>query len=57
MTKQDLKHALISLILGVLTMAIVQLLEGLADLAKSWIATPTGGVTASAVYLKFKHFI
>jgi len=57
MTRQDFKHALISLVLGVLTMAIIQLLEGLIDIAQTWIATPAGGVMTSSVYLKFKHFI
>lgn len=57
MTRDDLKHALISLVLGVLTMAAMKLVEGLLDIAQAWLAGLSGGVTTSAVYLKFKHFI
>lgn len=57
MTKQDLKHAVISLVLGILTMAAMQLVEGLLQIAQDWISTLGGGVTASSVYLKFKHFV
>lgn len=57
MTKQDLKHALISLVLGILTMAAMQLIEGLLHIAQAWLSSVAGGATASTVYLKLKHFV
>lgn len=57
MSKQDLKHAVISLVLGILTMAAMQLIEGLLNIAQAWLSSVAGGVTASSVYLKFKHFV
>lgn len=55
MTKAQLKSALISLALGILTMVITSLLEGLLKILKEWVATGAGGLVATSTYL-IKHY-
>lgn len=51
MTKEQIKQALISIVIGALTIALVDLLQGLLDFLKTWMIQGTGGVVASATYL------
>jgi len=55
MTKAQLKQALISLLLGIATMVITSLLEGLLGIVKAWLAQGAGGIVASSTYI-VKHF-
>ena len=55
MTKAQLKSALISLVLGVITIAVSSLLEGLIKILKEWMVAGAGGSVASATYL-IRHF-
>lgn len=57
MTNADLKHALISLLLGVLTMASMQLLNGLIHILQQWVVAGTGGAMSTVSYLYNKHLI
>ena len=52
MTKDDLKHALISLVLGILITALTSLLTGLMGILQHWIADLAGGATATISYLQ-----
>ena len=51
MTTDDLKHALISLVLGVLTMAAMQFLNGVIHILQTWLVGATGGTVAAVSYL------
>lgn len=55
MTKAQLKSALISLVLGVITIAVSSLLEGLIKILKEWMVAGAGASVASATYL-VRHF-
>lgn len=57
MSKQDLKHAIISLVLGVLTIALTDLLNGFLGILKEWLITSAGGAVTTGAYLKMKHFL
>lgn len=57
MTQQDLKHALISLAVGVLTMALTQLVTGTLHIFTQWLGTLAGGTAASTAYLHIKGFV
>ena len=50
MTKQQLKQAIISVVIGAITIALVDLLEGLLGIAQSWLAEGTGGAVAGTRY-------
>lgn len=55
MTKEQLKSALISLLLGILTMVITSFLEGLLKIVKEWMVIGTSGTVASITYIA-RHF-
>jgi hypothetical protein len=55
MTKEQLKSALISLVLGVITIALSSLLEGLIKILKEWMIQSAGGGVASITYL-YRNF-
>ncbi len=55
MTKEQLKQALISILIGALTIFLVNLLEGLLGFLKDWMASGAGGVVATARYF-IKNF-
>lgn len=52
MNKSQIKQALISILIGALTIFLTQLLEGLLGFIKEWMTYGTGGVVAAAVHLK-----
>ncbi len=51
MTKEDLKHALISLILGIVTMAAMNLVNGLLHIFQQWLTTFASGTVTVTTYL------
>lgn len=55
MTKAQVKSAVISLLVGIATMVVTTLLEGLLNIMKEWVAQGAGGVVATATYLA-RHF-
>lgn len=55
MTKDDLKHAIISLCIGVLTTAGISIINGLAHLALQWLSGIAGGTAATTSYLIQKY--
>ena len=57
MSKQDLKHALISLAIGVLTMCLTQFVTGALHIVTEWLTGLAGGATTTVSYLKTKHLI
>lgn len=57
MTQQDLKHALISLVLGVLITALSSLVLGALHIFADWLAGLAGGATTTTAYLHYKHFL
>lgn len=57
MNKQDIKHAIISLVLGVLTIALTDLINGFIGILKDWLIASGGGAVTATTYLKMKHFI
>lgn len=52
MNKQQIKSALISILIGALTIFLTQLLEGLLAFLKEWMAVGAGGLVATATHLK-----
>jgi thiamine transporter ThiT len=52
MSKSQLKQALISILIGAITIFITTLLQGLIDFLQSWMSLGAGGVVASAVHFK-----
>ena len=57
MTKDDLKHALISLAIGVLTMALTQFVTGIEHILATWLSGLAGGSAASVSYLHLKNYV
>jgi glutamate synthase domain-containing protein 3 len=55
MNKKDLKHALVSLAIGVGTTAIFHILDGVILILKSWVAGTAGGATGAVAYLYTKY--
>ena len=51
MTKEQIKQALISILIGALTIFLLNLLEGLFGLAKTWLTDGAGGAVATGRYL------
>lgn len=51
MTKQELKNALISLVIGILTMALMQFVNGIIQILQSWVVDVTGGTVGAVTYL------
>ena len=51
MTNDDLKHALISLVLGVAITAATSIVNGLAHLCLQWLSGVAGATTATVSYL------
>jgi hypothetical protein len=51
MTTQDLKHALVSLLLGIAITAATSLIQGLLHLCLQWLNGLSGGATAAVAYL------
>lgn len=51
MSKAQIKHALISILIGAITIFITQLLQGLLGFINTWLADGTGGVVATGAYL------
>lgn len=51
MTKNQLKQAIISVLIGALTACLVNILQGLLDVVNHWIVNGAGGVTAAGSYL------
>lgn len=51
MSTDELKHALISLLIGILTMAAMQLVNGIIDILQQWMIAGTSGTVASISYL------
>lgn len=51
MTGEDLKHALISLVIGILTMAAMQLVNGIIDILQQWIVAGTAGTVSAVSYM------
>lgn len=50
MTSKQIKQALISIVVGALTVFAVNLLEGLLHFINEWIANGAGATVASASY-------
>lgn len=57
MTKQDLKHALISLAIGIVITALTSLVDGVIVILKGYVHGVVGGGIGTIAYLKIKHFI
>lgn len=57
MSKEEVKHAVISLILGVITMTVTSLVLGFLDIFKSWIGELAGGATTTLAYLRMKNLV
>ena len=55
MTKQDLKHALVSLVIGALIAFLSTLFQGLLDFLKANSAQIIGGASATVAYLIRTH--
>jgi hypothetical protein len=52
MTATQIKQALISILIGAITIFLTQLLEGLLSFVKEWMTLGAGGVVASATHFK-----
>lgn len=52
MNKKQIKQALLSILIGALTIFLTQLLEGLLSFIKEWMAAGAGGVVATVTHLK-----
>lgn len=57
MSKDDLKHALISLVLGVLITAGTSVITGALHILQVWLAGAAGGTGASISYLHYKNMV
>lgn len=57
MTMQDIKQAGISLVLGVITMAISSLVLGGLDIFKGWMFGLGGGAITTLRYLSTKNLV
>lgn len=51
MSKHELKQALISLVIGVLTMASLDLVNGFFNILQGWFIEGTAGTVAAGRYL------
>lgn len=52
MTTEQFKQALISILIGAITIFLTQILQGLLDFIKEWMTLSSGGIVASAVHFK-----
>ena len=52
MTTDQIRQALISILIGAITIFLTQILQGLLDFLKEWMTLGAGGVVASAVHFK-----
>ena len=52
MTTKQIKSALISILIGAITIFLTQILQGLLDFLKEWMTLGAGGVVATTVHLK-----
>jgi hypothetical protein len=50
MSKTQIKQALISILIGAITIFITQILQGLLGFINEWLASGTGGVVATSIY-------
>lgn len=57
MTKQDLKHALISLAIGVTVTALTSLVQGALHIVTEWLTPAAGGAAGGLAYLGKHHNI
>ena len=57
MTKDDLKHALISLVIGALTIALTQLVTGCLHILQTWLSGLAGGTAGTVSYLHLNNYI
>lgn len=57
MSKEEVKHAVISLVLGVITMTVSSLVLGFLDIFKHWISEIVGATTTTVVYLRMKNLV
>lgn len=55
MTKEELKHAVVSLVLGVLSMAISSFVLGGLDIFKHWMSELIGGGVTTIKYLSTRN--
>lgn len=51
MNQEQLKQAIISVLIGAVTIMLVNLLQGLLHILNEWIANGAGGTVAAASYL------
>jgi len=57
MKRQDLKHAIISLVIGVVITALSSLVEGALHLTTHWLSGIAGGTGGTVSYLGIKHHL
>lgn len=55
MTKQQIRSALLSILIGAATIFLTELLQGLLGFIKTWMAQGAGGAVATGTYL-VKHY-
>jgi hypothetical protein len=51
MSKEQIKQALISILIGAITIFITQILQGLLGLVNQWLANGTGAAVATGTYI------
>jgi len=58
MTREQIKQALISVLIGAITIFLVNFLEGVLGILNHWIADGTGGAVAMSRYIaKVNHYL
>ena len=57
MNDTDLRHTIISLLVGVATIAITSIVQGLLHIFLQWVTAFAGGTAASVSYLNLKHLV
>ncbi|MEK7179968.1 MAG: hypothetical protein AAB706_00675 [Patescibacteria group bacterium] len=57
MTKDDLKHAIISLVMGVLITAVSSIVMGVANIFIDWLSGAIGGTVTTITYLYKKKLL
>ena len=57
MSKEDIKHAIISLIMGVLVTAISSVVMGMANIFLGWLSGALGGTITTVSYLYCKKLV
>lgn len=56
MSRADLKHALISLLIGLVITFLSSLLSGVIEILKGYVSTMVGGTGGAVAYL-YRHYI